>query len=285
MTVQMRRRCKKCRYDRCLRAGMIPEAVLDASQKKIRFRKLIQKKRLLSEQHRVARSVTVGNDEDEYDDDDDDEEMEIDDPEASTSHTQVEVVDTYHAVEEDDPNVLIVPNLDPGIVVESFPISHRHKDVEEEDLIQDLSVRRRPDQEDLFQAFSFRRHEVEEARCQDVLFHGHVDKVDRCHGLKFRHHDDDDEVHCQGLPVHHPLNEERSQVDLPQHLKSKIDSISRKLQIASSQTRLSAFDDPLTSKLNAVRNGDETVDISKQDIFHLVAKLSEEFRHFALLQQ
>jgi hypothetical protein len=264
---------------------MIPEAVLDASQKKIRFRKLIQKKRLLSEQHRVARSVTVGNDEDE--EDDDDEEMEIDDPEASTSHNQVEVVDTYHAVDEDEPNVLIVPNLDPGIVVESFPISHCHKDVEEEDLIQDLSVRRRPDQEDLFQAFSFRSHEVEEARCQDVLFHGHVDKDDRCHGLKFCHHDDDDddEVHCQDLLVHHPRKEERSQEALPQHLKSKIDSISRKLQIASSQTRLSAFDDPLMSKLNAVRNGDETVDISKQDIFHLVAKLSEEFRHFALLQQ
>ena len=214
MTVQTRRRCKKCRYDRCLRAGMVPEAVLDESQKKIRFRKLIQKKRLQSEQVRGARPAAVDSPNEE---DDEEEEMEIDDPEASTSQTletqrqedeigqveaeqvEVEQVETLQAF-EDEPNVLVVPNLDPEIVVESFPI---------------------------------------------------VD--DRCK-------------------------------DLPQHLKSKIDSMSRKLQMASAQTRLTASDD-LMSKLNAVRNGDETVDISKQEIFHLVAKLSEEFRHFALLQR
>lgn len=43
ISVATRRRCQKCRYDRCLRAGMNPEAVLDEGQKKVRFRKLLMK--------------------------------------------------------------------------------------------------------------------------------------------------------------------------------------------------------------------------------------------------
>jgi len=43
ITVLNRRRCQKCRYERCLLAGMKPGAVLDTNQKKIRFRKLLKK--------------------------------------------------------------------------------------------------------------------------------------------------------------------------------------------------------------------------------------------------
>ena len=49
VSVKTRRRCQKCRYLRCLRAGMTSEGVLSESQKKIRFRKLILKRKHLGE--------------------------------------------------------------------------------------------------------------------------------------------------------------------------------------------------------------------------------------------
>lgn len=44
ITVTTRRRCQKCRYDKCVAAGMKSEAVLDEDQKKVRFRKLLLKR-------------------------------------------------------------------------------------------------------------------------------------------------------------------------------------------------------------------------------------------------
>jgi hypothetical protein len=48
VTVKSRRRCQKCRYVRCLQIGMTAEGVLSEHQKKIRFRKLILKRKLKS---------------------------------------------------------------------------------------------------------------------------------------------------------------------------------------------------------------------------------------------
>jgi hypothetical protein len=45
VTVKNRRRCQKCRYVRCLQTGMTAEGVLSENQKKIRFRKLILKRK------------------------------------------------------------------------------------------------------------------------------------------------------------------------------------------------------------------------------------------------
>lgn len=43
ITVSNRRQCQFCRYQRCLMAGMRPEAVLDEKQKRFHFRKLLQR--------------------------------------------------------------------------------------------------------------------------------------------------------------------------------------------------------------------------------------------------
>ena len=45
LTLNDRRKCKQCRYQRCIRAGMNPELVLTEDQKQIRFRKLLLKKK------------------------------------------------------------------------------------------------------------------------------------------------------------------------------------------------------------------------------------------------
>ncbi len=43
ITPENRKKCNKCRYDACLRAGMRPQAVLNESQYQRRFRKMISK--------------------------------------------------------------------------------------------------------------------------------------------------------------------------------------------------------------------------------------------------
>ena len=49
ITPNNRRSCQKCRYEKCLESGMDPLAVLTDDQKRIRFRRLIQKSKQKSE--------------------------------------------------------------------------------------------------------------------------------------------------------------------------------------------------------------------------------------------
>ena len=44
VTPKTRRRCQKCRYDLCIRAGMQPDAVMTDDQVKVRFRKMFTKR-------------------------------------------------------------------------------------------------------------------------------------------------------------------------------------------------------------------------------------------------
>ena len=45
LTVTSQRKCRKCRYDLCVTAGMTHEAILTEEQKEVRFRKAIQKRK------------------------------------------------------------------------------------------------------------------------------------------------------------------------------------------------------------------------------------------------
>ena len=48
ITLKNRKKCKKCRYQRCKESGMTQDAILDDDQKKQRFRKMIQKRKCVS---------------------------------------------------------------------------------------------------------------------------------------------------------------------------------------------------------------------------------------------
>lgn len=68
ITLKTRRKCQKCRYLLCLKAGMKPDAVLTQDQKKVRFRKAIQKKSAASSSTSQDTLISADDDDDSSDD-------------------------------------------------------------------------------------------------------------------------------------------------------------------------------------------------------------------------
>ena len=48
ITVASRRKCQRCRYDRCVLSGMCHLAVLSEDQKKVRFQRMLRKKGVMT---------------------------------------------------------------------------------------------------------------------------------------------------------------------------------------------------------------------------------------------
>ena len=100
VTVLTRRRCQKCRYNRCQMAGMTPDAVLNEDQKRIRFRKVNQKRQMLASQRgrhssaRLSERIVL----EDIDDADDDFDDDGGDDDGAVVNDDVEV----NVVENDD---------------------------------------------------------------------------------------------------------------------------------------------------------------------------------------
>ena len=206
ITVKTRRRCQKCRYNRCLMTGMSPEAVLDEDQKKIRFRKLLSKRQRL-EANSPETGVGCADDKDNSDHDDEDVE-------------DVEVVDlsnhsTYPEVETRNESVV-------GL---SEQKNYQHSE---------------------------QKHFAEQ---QPAFLTPNIE----------------------------PENFESSEEN-PDRLSAKLKSIVRSYQIALSQTKCWKSEEIL-AKLNAIQRGETGISVSKWDVLFLISKISEVFRHFALLQR
>ena len=70
----------------------------------------------------------------------------------------------------------------------------------------------------------------------------------------------------------------------PEKLLPKIKSIVRSYQMAVAQTKCQKSDE-LFAKLNAIQRGVTGVSVSKGDVLFLITKMSDLFRHFAILQR
>ncbi|TRY76250.1 hypothetical protein TCAL_08790 [Tigriopus californicus] len=69
VTAKNRKKCQRCRYDKCVDMGMNPSLVLTDDQKKVRFRKMLEKKGSLGFPRKRANNQPSSSDEDSGDED------------------------------------------------------------------------------------------------------------------------------------------------------------------------------------------------------------------------
>lgn len=69
VTAKNRKKCQRCRYDKCVEMGMNPSLVLTDEQKKVRFRKMLEKKGSLGFPRKRANNQPSSSDEDSGDED------------------------------------------------------------------------------------------------------------------------------------------------------------------------------------------------------------------------
>lgn len=301
ITVATRRRCQKCRYDRCILAGMNPGAVLDDGQKKIRFRKLLLKRqRLLAKQMKkraqdAARGILVITPEPilemPEDDGGDDSDIGIDSDGGSNS-------------EEAHQQVFIAPPKpycsDKILVVKSSP---QHI---ESHLNQNMG---RPLQFQPSYGFQFQPFEAH----RPVLHHPHHD-IDHslvvppleplCNPLySYQKHIENilimqnESLRQRFLPPppdYHQVEEMR--VPIPSsppplipmtekdNIEFKIDMIIDTFKAVMNHERCQKTE-RLLSELNSINQGETGISVSKRDIQFLMIKMSQGFKAFALCQR
>ncbi len=86
-------------------------------------------------------------------------------------------------------------------------------------------------------------------------------------------------------PVQDPIVQQSSEEnEIAGKCSSKLKSIVRSYQIALSQTKCWKSES-IFSMLNAIQRGETGISVSKRDVLFLISKMSEVFRHFALLQR
>lgn len=154
ITVKTRRRCQKCRYNRCIQTGMSPDAVLDDDQKKIRFRKLLLKRQ------RLQGLQTTDNIQDDDDEDDSGQEEQEENGTHVAEAENTEDIQNDNAADMPEPeskeyDVASLPERNPE------PSAASESDFDVDDLSEVVQV--------LVQCFEAAKSRTQSGRADDVI--------------------------------------------------------------------------------------------------------------------
>ena len=228
---------------------MIPDAVLTEDQKVIRFRKTILKRR---KESGGSTSNTNDNDiaspgEEEGEEEDNEEE------------------NVFRTISSISPTLIPSDDFD-----QKFDLTGNGNSSENES---DFKTKI-PRIEDLIESLS-------EEDCKIKLEDNFLeDENFDCDDLQnFLTESEDEKITHKDLPQDFELSPK-----LANKFEYKIDRIARAYQMAIMQMK-SGSSEQLIKKLTAAQSGDRSVNFGKKEILQYIVQLSEQFRHFALLQR